>query len=339
MAKVLLTAHCLDQLLEKNYSVITTVRNEEKAQKIRDAYKSLGDRLKVVIVPDLAKEDAFDDVVAQNPDIDSVLHTATDPIKELVDPAVKGTTGILRAVNRWAPNVRRVVITSSFASILDEAHLHDPDTTFTEASWNPDTIRDVGRSPATAYRVSKTLAERSAWDFVSASRGAPSGAEGGSGPASFDLVTICPPLVLGPVVDHLVSLESVNTSNERVVDLLRGRWRHSIPSQGPVSLWVDVRDVARAHVRALEIPEAGGKRLFTTARYFSNSEIAAIVRNGFPEYADKVPGPEVQGGERPEPHNTFAFDVSFTDRLLGIRWIDLETSVKDLVKTFKAHGL
>lgn len=250
-----------------------------------------------------------------------------DPKTELIDPAVVGTTGILKALKRSAPGVKRVVVTSSFASVLDEAKFFDPTHTFTEASWNPAGLDAIHNSPATAYRVSKTLAEKAAWEFVESEK------------PTWDLVTICPPLVLGPVVHHLASLESINTSNERVVQMLRGAWKDEIASQGPVSLWIDVRDVARAHVAAFENPAAGGRRLFTTAGYFSNSEIAAVVRDNFPEFGDKLPGPEVKGGERPAADKTFKFNTDETNKLLGIEWIGLEKSIGDLVVSLKAHGI
>lgn len=76
-------------------------------------------------------------------------------------------------------------------------------------------------------------------------------------------------VVFGPVVHHLASLDSINTSNERIVSLVQGKWKEAVPDTGTFA-WVDVRDVALAHVLALEKPELGGKRLFTTAGYFSN---------------------------------------------------------------------
>lgn len=175
--------------------------------------------------------------------------------------------------------------------------------------------------------MSKTLAESAAWAFIRDEK------------PQFDLVTVCPPLVLGPLAHHLSSLDSINESNGRVVKLLRGEWKDEIPSQGPVSIWVDVRDVARAHVRALDGAELGGKRLFTTPGYFSHREVADVVRRKFPEYKDRVPGPEVKGGERPEADKTFRWDVSETDRLLEIEWIGLEKSITDLVTSLKAHGI
>lgn len=256
-----------------------------------------------------------------------MLTSAGDPIKELIDPALNGTTGILRALHAHAPSTKRVVVTSSFASILSEEGITDPGTVYTEDSWNPDGLSAVTRSPASAYRVSKKLAERAAWDFVAENK------------PSFDLVTVCPPLVLGPVADHLVTLDAVNTSNERVAQLLRGDWREKIPPSGPVTLWVDVRDVARAHIAAIENPEAGGRRLFTVAGFSSNREIADIVRRNFPDYADRLPTPEVPGGEGRDPSKSFGYDSSRTDAFLKIPWINLETSISDLVKVFRKHGL
>lgn len=168
--------------------MVTTVRSQDKAQKIHDAHSNLGkDKLETVIVPDIAQEGAFDEVVKIS-GIEAVLHTAspfhfnvTDPQKDLIDPAVLGTTGILKAIAKSAPSVKRVVVTSSFAAILDAAKVDDPSTTFSEASWNPVTIKDIHDGPGIAYRASKTLAEKAAWDFVK------------SGEAKFDLATVNPP--------------------------------------------------------------------------------------------------------------------------------------------------
>jgi nucleoside-diphosphate-sugar epimerase len=222
-----------------------------------------------------------------------------------------------------------VVVTSSFAAILSEAHLSDPSTTFSEASWNPVTLADVHKSPATAYRASKTLAERAAWDFV----------KDPANGAKFDLVTINPPMVFGPVVHYLASLDSINTSNERIVDCVRGKWRDAIPSAGPVVIWVDVRDLAAAHIKAgLEIPEVGGKRLFVTAGLFSNAELARIARRRFPEDAERLPTEETKGGEPPAEGERFRFDNSETNRLLGIEYRSFEECVVDTIKNFKALG-
>ncbi|KAH6620825.1 hypothetical protein B0J18DRAFT_430807 [Chaetomium sp. MPI-SDFR-AT-0129] len=343
MTKVLLTggsgfiaAHILDQLLAKKHTVVTTVRSEAKAAKIREAYPSqaASGELSVAIVPDIAQPDAFDEVVKTTPGLEVVLHTAspfhfnfTDPQKELIAPALTGTTSILRAITHHSPTVRRVVVTSSFAAILDEAHLSDPQHTFSERSWNPITLAQIHDSPASAYRASKTLAEKAAWDFVEREN------------PRFDLVTINPPMVFGPVVHYLASWDGVNTSNARVVDVLRGKWRDGVPTTGGAIIWVDVRDVAEAHVKAgLEVSEAGGKRLFTTAGFFSNAELGQIVRRRFPEEAERAPREDTKGGELPEEGKRFKFDNKETEKVLGIKWRGFEECVVDTVVSLKKIG-
>ncbi|KAL2265297.1 hypothetical protein VTJ83DRAFT_6397 [Remersonia thermophila] len=350
MTKVLLTggsgfiaAHILDQLLAAGHSVVTTVRSEAKAAKIREAYPSQaasGD-LVVAIVPELARADAFDELIKQTPGLEVVLHTAspfhfnfTDPQTALVDPAVTGTTSILHAIAKHAPAVRRVVVTSSFAAILDEAAATSPATVFSEASWNPVTPADIHRSPATAYRLSKKLAEQAAWDFV----------RDQGDKIRFDLVTINPPMVFGPLAhpEHVGGLDGVNTSNQRIANLLRGGWKQEggVPEVGVAWIWVDVRDVAAAHVKAgLEVPEAGGKRLFVTAGTYSNAELARIVRKRFPEHAELVPGEEaLAAGEMPPEERRYRYDNSATNQLLGIRYRSLEESIVDTVKSLKKIG-
>ena len=47
------------------------------------------------------------------------------------------------------------------------------------------------------------------------------------------------------------------------------------------SWWVDVRDVANAHIQAYEIPEASG-RYYLGERDLHNSEILKILRKLYP---------------------------------------------------------
>lgn len=138
---------------------------------------------------------------------------------------------------------------------------------------------------------------------------------------------------------YLASLDSINTSNERIVACVQGKWKDAVPATGAAYNWVDVRDVATAHIQAgLEIPEAGGHRLFTTSGRFSNREILDIVKKNFPEYADRLPGDDVKGGEYPPKDKLYGFDNSETTKLLGIEWISLEKSITDTVKSIKSFG-
>lgn len=59
----------------------------------------------------------------------SPFHLLADDPEELIRPAVDGTVGILKSITKVNPSVKRVVITSSVAAVLEPA---EPPRTFTE---------------------------------------------------------------------------------------------------------------------------------------------------------------------------------------------------------------
>jgi nucleoside-diphosphate-sugar epimerase len=258
-----------------------------------------------------------------------VIHTAspfhfnvTDTKKDLLDPAIIGTTGVLKAIKKNAPSVKKVVITSSFAAIVDAGKGNGVGHTYSEKDWNPITEQQALQNPGFGYRASKTFAEKAAWDFVEREK------------PGFTLSVMNPPLVLGPIVHYLNSLDALNTSNQRIRNLITGQFKEEIPDTG-VFLWIDVRDIALAHVKAIELPEAAGKRFFVTAGYFSNRELAEIIRKNFPEFERELPSKDVKGGDYPEG-GLYKFDNSRTTEVLGIKFRGLEESVVDTVKSLKA---
>jgi len=250
-----IASHLVAQLLARGYHVRGTVRRSADAAATAHlrALPGAAERLSLVDADlNAAVSGAFDAAVAG---CASVLHTASpyalhvkDPQKDLVDPAVQGTRGVLQSCAS-AGTVRRVVVTSSMAAITDEP---SSDHVLSEADWN--TRSSLTRNP---YYLSKTLAEREAWRFVETSKSA------------FDVVTINPFLVVGPSLSP-----GLNTSNQMFVDLLRGAY------PGILSLtWglVDVRDVALAHILAMETPTARGRYL-CAAHTLSMRELVARLR-------------------------------------------------------------
>ncbi len=338
MTRVLLTggsgfiaAHVLDILLQHGHSVVTTVRSQEKADKIKEAHPKAGKNLSFAIVEDIAQEGAFDKAVVSDPPFETVIHTAspfhfnvTDVQKDLLDPAVIGTTGVLKSIKKSAPSVKRVVITSSFASIVNGNKGSWPDHTYTEADWNPVTEKEASKDAATGYRASKTFAERAAWDFVEQEN------------PNFTLATLCPPLVLGPIVHYLNSLDALNTSNQRIRDTIRGKFKEEHPAGAPY-LFVDVRDLAELHVKAAETKEAANQRFFIVAGYFNGKMIVDAVRKNFPEYRDQLPAEDLKGGGFPD-EGVYKMDNSRSVKVLGAKYRSLEESLVDTVKSLKAVG-
>jgi nucleoside-diphosphate-sugar epimerase len=100
-----------------SHSVVTTVRSEGQANKIRAGHPNTPQsQLDFCIVRDIAEDGAFDEAVKSDPPFEAVIHTAspfrldiTDTKKDLLDPAIIGTTGLLKAIKQHAPSVKRVV--------------------------------------------------------------------------------------------------------------------------------------------------------------------------------------------------------------------------------------
>jgi dihydroflavonol-4-reductase len=158
-----------------------------------------------------------------------------DPQKDLVEPALKGTEGVLKAST--SSRAKKVVLTSSMASVTDEpisGHV------YTENDWN--TLSSLSRNP---YYYSKTVAERYAWKYV----------EDLPKDQKLDLVVMNPYFIIGPshsktqgINDSVKSIyQSMNGELPGIMDLCWG--------------FVDVRDVAKAHILGMERQNASGRYL------------------------------------------------------------------------------
>lgn len=254
-----IAAHLVQQLLEQGHTVIGTVRGAAEKYPYLTGLPGAQERLKLVEA-NLLEEGAFDDAVAG---CDVVMHTASpyvvnvkDPQTELVDPALQGTTNVLRSCAK-SSSVKRVVLTSSLAAITDEP---DPEKVFSERDWN--TKSNLKRNP---YYYSKTLAEKAAWDFVEQQT------------PGFDLVVINPYMVIGPSLGP-----SLNESNKVLRDMLSGVY----PTIMSVNWgFVDVRDVAKAHVQAMDVEAASGRYLVVSDDNLRMSEVVSILKdNGYAGY-------------------------------------------------------
>ncbi|KAG5913226.1 hypothetical protein E4U53_004950 [Claviceps sorghi] len=203
--------------------------------------------------------------------------------------------------------------------------MQDASKVFDESDWNPITYEQgLAGDKAAAYRASKTIAERSAWQFVDEVR------------PRFDMVTLCPPLVFGPVAHALRTLDGINTSNQRFVDLVQGRWNKEILPTLGVNFFVDVRDLAAAHVAAMETAEAGGKRFLCSGGRFCNREIVDAARRAFPQLGALLPPEDAPGGEYPAVMP--ACDSSLATNMLGIKWTGIERCTVDTIHSLLAVG-
>ncbi|AQK55505.1 cinnamoyl-CoA reductase 1 [Zea mays] len=186
-----------------------------------------------------------------------VFHVASpvsnDP--ELVPVAVEGTRNVINAAAD--EGARRVVFTSSYGAVhMDPSR--SPDAVLDETCWSD---YDFCKRTDNLYCCAKMMAEVTA--------AAEADARG------LQLAVVLPCMTTGPMLQ-----QTLNFSTNHVARYLMGTKR-SIPNA--VAAYVDVRDVARAHVLAYERPGARGRYL-CIGTVLHRADLVDMLRDLFPQY-------------------------------------------------------
>lgn len=260
-----IAVHCILKLLNAGYRVRATVRDLNREAAVRSMLQEGGveaDERLTFIQADLSGNARWDEAVK---DCTYVLHVASPTPKlnfkhedEMIVPAREGVLRVLRT-SRDA-GVKRVVLTSAIGAIV---YGHPKQTApYDETFWT-----DTTHAPA--YQKSKTLAERAAWEFMKR--------EGGS----LELAVVNPAAVMGPVLgpDYSHSIYLIK-------NLLTGKMA-GCPRIN--SCFVDVRDVADLHLRAMLDPRAKGERFIATGgESIWLVEVAKILKANLGDKTGKV---------------------------------------------------
>ncbi|CCH44435.1 putative secreted protein [Wickerhamomyces ciferrii] len=320
--------HVLDALLKKNYHVIGTVRSKGKADTITKEFKNEYPEanLDFEIVRDIGAQNAFDEVFQRHPKITDVIHTASpfsyglnqDLKDAYLTPALEGTKNILEATQKFGKDVKHVVITSSYVSVLHYDKRGDRSFVHTEETWNPIVWEDVN-DEYTAYFASKKLSEQFAHKFASDNK------------PKWSLTAVNPPFIFGPQkFDSALQNSSLNTSADFLNQLLRSDPKNTNLFEGASGPSADVRDVARLHVLAIENDDLSGKRLLPYPFNFTFQSLLDILHNEFPELNGKIAKGKPEETEEQLSREIWAVDTSETSKITGINdWIPLEKTVKD----------
>jgi len=159
------------------------------------------------------------------------------------------------------------------------------------------------------YVLSKTLAEEAAWKF--------------SRDNGLEIVTINPAMVIGPLLQP-----TLNTSAEAILKLING----SSSTYPNFSFgWVNVKDVALAHILAYEVPSAHG-RYCMVERVAHYSEVVNIIRKMYPT----IPLADKCADDKPFVPT---YQVSKEKiRSLGIELIPLEMCIRETIESLKEKG-
>ncbi|KAE9367400.1 NAD dependent epimerase/dehydratase [Stipitochalara longipes BDJ] len=311
-------AHIVDTLLDRGLKVRGATRSKKKAKTMLDARPNHSTKLDFMQIQDFEQTGVFEDAIK---DVDAVIHVASpftydtkDNKKELIIPAINGVRSILSAAASPSSKVKRVVVTSSFAAVLDIHRKAPPFFIYTSADWNPLTYPEA-ISPDTnsvvAYRGSKKFAELEVWNYLKSQK------------PKFDVVTLCPPMTFGPIVHPVDKVEDLNESNAQLWKIATGEKPLPVTR---VPFWIDVRDLANAHVEALLRPEAGNKRYTPTSpEHFSYALAAKIMLGEFSWAKGKV------SEEEQAIDKSYGLDGETVARELDVKYRSFKDTVVDLV--------
>ncbi|KDO35236.1 hypothetical protein SPRG_00081 [Saprolegnia parasitica CBS 223.65] len=307
-----LGSYVVKLLLEKGYRVNTTVRDVNDAKKVAHllALPGAAERLEL-FQADLLEEGSYDKAIEG---CAGVFHTASpfflanQTHESLVVPALQGTRNVLDTCARH-PSVRRVIVTSSTASVYVHLGTKPADQIFTEADWsNVEGMEARGMW----YCVSKTLAERAALDYPKEHS------------VAFEVVTMCPTMIFGPMLQPVL-----NESSQVVYNLLTGVTKE-VPNNARAV--VDVRDVAAAHIAGFEVAAASG-RYILVAETTDDFEIRDAIVKAAPS-ALNVPTtapPAVRAART-------AVDMAKATKELGISFRPLDEMVQSTCDSLQQHG-
>ncbi|KDR81187.1 hypothetical protein GALMADRAFT_1123520 [Galerina marginata CBS 339.88] len=308
-------AHIAEQLLERGYRVRGTARGEKYDTLVETVNKPGLDFVKISDVAEADFTEALNGV-------DAIIHTACPlagrkNLDETFKTSIEGTMNLVRQANK--AGVRKIVATSSFGALLSPsfAKVFSGDN-ITESDWSEVTDEEFEKNkenPYYIYFTAKSRTEKALLEF-------------GKQHPEFDIVSILPGYVLGPYARTFPFPTAVPAfgTNEDVYQLI---------SKGPIAFapnwFVDVRDVAKAHIVALEATNlpADKKRFIINAGTRTWKQIAEHLKSVKPEVKDRIISLDEA---TPLPGPSSDLDSTRARELLGVAdYIPLEKTLDDTV--------
>ncbi|EOY34586.1 PREDICTED: cinnamoyl-CoA reductase 1 [Theobroma cacao] len=296
-------------LLARGYTVHGTVKNlrDEKETKHLESLEGAESRLRLFQI-DLLD---YDSIATAINGCAGVFHLASpcivdpvhDPQKELLDPAIKGTLNVLTAAKELG--VKRVVVTSSISAITPSPNW-PADKIKAEDCWSD---IEYCKHNELWYSISKTLAEKAAWEF--------------SKEKGLDVVVVNPGTVMGPNIPP-----TLNASMFLLLRLLQGC---TDTYQDIFMGSVHFKDVALAHILVYENSSATGRHLCVEA-ISHYGDFVAKVAELYPEYnVPRLPRDTQPGLLRAKNGSQKLMD-------LGLEFLPMEQIIKDAVESLKSKG-
>ncbi|KAF8647119.1 hypothetical protein AX16_006951 [Volvariella volvacea WC 439] len=316
-------SHIVYALLEAGYSVRGTVRGH-KLDNVKKVYQDVK-AFKAIEISDLIHgqfPEAFEGVYA-------VVHVATPlagrvPAEELFDITTEGSLNVLRQAER--AGVKKIVYTATLAAALTPAY------TFTDQGnandihpdWHPMTKEQalVSTDQFSIYASAKAHAEKAVWEWAEKN-------------PHIEVATVGPSFVYGPFTPYFL-LPDAPDYDAISTNLIVYNWLKPGGSFLKSPMYVDVRDVARAHVAALDAPptsEAGRKRiLFSSPLNFTYEDVLNLIKDKRPELKDRI----IAKAAPTFPFKRAPINYSRIEQLTGMKEDDFHTFEETILDTIDA---
>ncbi len=336
--KILLTGisgwiakHTAIELLNSGYEVLGTVRDKNLIDQTKETlfkYSSI-EKLSFLEL-DLLKDEGWSDATKG---CKYIMHIASPfPMKvsknrnKLLPVAVDGTLRVLNA--GLNAGVEQIIVTSSIVAMFRKPNRTNP-YTFGENDWTDESwVEGVSD-----YFLSKTKAERIAWEFMK-NKGLKN-----------KLTTINPGGVFGDALD-----KKGGTSIEYIRQFLKGKF----PAAPKFAVLIsDVKDDAKSHVACLGNEKVKGRRLIVGKEVKRLIELSQIMAEAFPEYAKKLPKKELPNfmvklisyldssakTMIPDLGVLMQTDTTYAEELLGIKFKGAKDCIIENAKSVVKLGL
>jgi nucleoside-diphosphate-sugar epimerase len=257
-----LASHVVTKLLDAGYSVRMTVPDAARHQKLMDLYsanRDIAQRLTIVLA-DVTNSNSLRDLIRGCRYIihcgcSSASSQAKDPVG-LYTKAVRALFDGIRLSGK--STVKRVVLTGAASSVVHITEPDPPSGLFDENNWN-----GVATAEADPLPFAKLVFEREAWRLRKM--------------MGVELVVLLPSISIGPSLtdetsEAMVTIEGLANSSKLFPFCPNLSWN-----------FVDVRDVADAHVRALEVAEVRDQRIIISNECVSLPELCRMMKELYPQ--------------------------------------------------------
>jgi nucleoside-diphosphate-sugar epimerase len=220
---------------------------------------------------------------------------------------------LLHSAKKYAPTLKSIAITGSINSITTGDDLAT--RVLTNESWNSittDQAKDLN-NPYISYCSSKKEAELAVWSFVKTET------------PSFSITVFLPALIFGPPIQPLKSIKALNFSVNLIYELFNGK-NVSVPPT-PFPSYIDVRDLADAHVKALTTEGARNKRFLIGGAGFGMAHVVKVLE-GIKALEGRVVGESAEVEVLPEAK----IGAKEGNEVLGMKFRTFGSTITDTVE-------